>query len=164
MCEWLDKDIIKLETLLHLSVARGYVSKRDLLEVIQCILYKLKTGCQWRCFPYHSPSQGWGCTTKPCMSTFASDIWRGRVGHNPGMPQVFLGHVQCGYGRPASTLRDRECCAIKATRKERLPMQYMSQTDREYRLPCLPLFRVRTTTSTTSPRNFRDSSRGLRFQ
>ena len=67
-------------------------------------------------------------------------------------------------GGPASTLRDGECCAIKTTRKERLPMQYMSQTDREYRLPCPPLFRVRTTTSTTSPRNFRDSSRGLRFQ
>ena len=25
----------------------GYVTKSDLVEVIQCILYKLKTGCQW---------------------------------------------------------------------------------------------------------------------
>ena len=48
MYEVLDKDTIKFEILPHLSVAkRGYVSKSDLLEVIQCILYKLKTGCQW---------------------------------------------------------------------------------------------------------------------
>ena len=43
MYEVLDKDTIKFEILPHLSVAkRGYVSKSDLLEVIQCILYKLK--------------------------------------------------------------------------------------------------------------------------
>jgi len=33
---------------------RGYVSKSDLLEVIQCILYKLKTGCQWHMLPVSS--------------------------------------------------------------------------------------------------------------
>ena len=48
MYEVLDKDTIKFEILPHLSVAkRGYVTKSDLLEVIQCILYKLKTGCLW---------------------------------------------------------------------------------------------------------------------
>lgn len=54
--------------------------------------------------------------------------------------------------------------AIKAARKERLPMPYMSWTDREYRLPCPPPFRVRTTTSTTSPRYFGDCSQSLRLQ
>ena len=48
MYEVLDKDTIKFEILPHLSVAkRGYVTKSDLLEVIQCVLYKLKTGCLW---------------------------------------------------------------------------------------------------------------------
>ena len=48
MYEVLNKDTIKSEILQHLSVAkRGYVSQSDLVEVIQCILYKLKTGCQW---------------------------------------------------------------------------------------------------------------------
>ena len=49
MYEVLDKDTIKSEILRHLSVAkRGYASKSDLAEVIQCIFYKLKTGCQWQ--------------------------------------------------------------------------------------------------------------------
>ena len=48
MYEVLDKGTIKLEFLPQLSVGkRGYVTKSDLTEVIQCILYKLKTGCQW---------------------------------------------------------------------------------------------------------------------
>ena len=44
MYEVLDKVTIKFEILPHLSVAKhGYVTKSDLSEVIQCILYKLKT-------------------------------------------------------------------------------------------------------------------------
>ena len=47
MYEVLDKGTIIFEILPHLFVAkRGYVSKGDLYEVIQCILYKLKTGRQ----------------------------------------------------------------------------------------------------------------------
>ena len=52
MYEVLDKDTIKSEILPHLSVAkRGYVSKSDLAEVIQCLLYKLKTGCKRHMIP-----------------------------------------------------------------------------------------------------------------
>ena len=55
MYEVLDKDTIKFEILPHLSVAkRGYVSKSDLSEVIQCILYKLKMDCQWHMLPVSS--------------------------------------------------------------------------------------------------------------
>ena len=47
MYEVLDKDTIKSEILPHLSVAkRGYGSQSDRVEVIQCLLYKLKTGCK----------------------------------------------------------------------------------------------------------------------
>lgn len=48
MCEVLDKDTIKSEFLPHLSVSKpGGVSKNNLAEVIQHILYKLKNGYQW---------------------------------------------------------------------------------------------------------------------
>ena len=49
MYEVLGKDTIKSKILPHLSLAkRGYVSKSGLAEVIQYILYKLKTGYQWQ--------------------------------------------------------------------------------------------------------------------
>ena len=48
MCEVLDKDTMKSEILPHLSVVkRGYVSKGNQVEVIQCGLHKQKTACQW---------------------------------------------------------------------------------------------------------------------
>jgi len=48
MYEVLDKDTTTSEILRHLSVAkRGYVSKSEPSEVIQCGLRKQKTACQW---------------------------------------------------------------------------------------------------------------------
>lgn len=48
----LDKDTIKNRIMPHLSVAkRGYTSQFDLVEVVNAILYKLKSGCQWRLLP-----------------------------------------------------------------------------------------------------------------
>lgn len=36
----------------YLSVAkRGFTSKFDLEEIVNAILYKLKSGCQWRLLP-----------------------------------------------------------------------------------------------------------------
>ena len=29
------------------QVKRGYASKINLVEILQCIIHKLKTGCQW---------------------------------------------------------------------------------------------------------------------
>lgn len=43
----LDKDTIKKEIKPYLSMAkRGYTFKFDLIEVVNAILYKLKSGCQ----------------------------------------------------------------------------------------------------------------------
>lgn len=48
----LDKDTIKTEILPHLSKAkRGYITQSCLIDVINAILYKLKTGCQWALLP-----------------------------------------------------------------------------------------------------------------
>lgn len=45
----------KNEILPHLSVAkRVYICQSRLSEVIPCILYKLKTGCQWYMLPVSS--------------------------------------------------------------------------------------------------------------
>ena len=53
MYKVLGKDTIKSEIMPHLSVTkRGYVSKSNLVEVIQSILYKLKTDCQWHVLPF----------------------------------------------------------------------------------------------------------------
>ena len=50
--EVLCKDIIRTWILPHLSAgARGPDPTVDLLEVVECILYKLKTGFQWRLLP-----------------------------------------------------------------------------------------------------------------
>ena len=48
----LDKDTIKSKNNAYLSIAkRGYASKFDLIGVVNAILYKLKSGCQWRLLP-----------------------------------------------------------------------------------------------------------------
>ncbi len=55
MYKVLDKDTIISKILPHLSIAkRGYVCKADIVEVINCILYKLKTGVQWRLLPVNA--------------------------------------------------------------------------------------------------------------
>ena len=51
----LDKDTIRIEILPHLSVAkRGFQTTSCLIEVVNSILYKLKTGCQWYLLPVQS--------------------------------------------------------------------------------------------------------------
>jgi transposase len=55
MYKVLDEDTIKNEILPHLSKAkRGFETKSKLEEVINAILYKLKTGCQWAYLPVES--------------------------------------------------------------------------------------------------------------
>lgn len=55
----LDKDTIKNEILPCLSKAkRGYVTQSCLIDVINAILYKLKTGCQWALLPVESLFSG----------------------------------------------------------------------------------------------------------
>lgn len=55
MYKVLSKDIIENEILPHLSTAkRGFETKSCLLEVINSILYKLKTGIQWHMLPVES--------------------------------------------------------------------------------------------------------------
>lgn len=51
----LDKDAIRIEILPHLLLAkRGFKTTSFLIEVVNSILYKLKTGCQWYMLPVSS--------------------------------------------------------------------------------------------------------------
>lgn len=51
----LDKNTIKTEIIPHLSVAkRGFKTKSCQIEIVNSILYKLKTGCQWEFLPVKS--------------------------------------------------------------------------------------------------------------
>ena len=77
MYEALDKDTIKFEILPHLSVAkRGYISKNDLLEVILCIPYKFKTGCQWHMLPVSSILMGSVLHYKTVFGHFRQCEWQ----------------------------------------------------------------------------------------
>lgn len=52
MYKVLSKDTIENEIIPHLSVAkRGFKTKSCLTEIVNCILYKLKTGIQWEYLP-----------------------------------------------------------------------------------------------------------------
>ncbi len=55
MYQVLDEDTINMEILPHLSIAkRGYSTKSELVEIVNAILYKLKTGIQWEYLPVRS--------------------------------------------------------------------------------------------------------------
>jgi transposase len=55
MYQVLDKDTINLEIIPYLSAAkRGFTTKSCLTEIVNAILYKLKTGCQWAFLPVKS--------------------------------------------------------------------------------------------------------------
>lgn len=55
MYQVLDKDIINSEIIPYLSTAeRGYSTKSNMTEIVNSILYKLKTGCQWHMLPVSS--------------------------------------------------------------------------------------------------------------
>jgi len=55
----LDEDTIKNDILPHSSVARrGFICTGELAEVVNAILYKLKTGCQWAYLPVESLFSG----------------------------------------------------------------------------------------------------------
>ena len=55
MYQVLDKDTIISEIVPHLPLAkRGFKTKSSIVEIINSILYKLKTGCQWHMLPVSS--------------------------------------------------------------------------------------------------------------
>ena len=125
MYEVLDKDKIIFEILPHLSVAkRGYVSKSDLSEVIQCILYKLKTGCQWHMLPVSSFFTGrvlhykteYGHFRKWSRNGEWEKVW-GIVLHRY-RSFLDMSSVELDGGH-ATALRGGECCGYQGRKKRK---------------------------------------------
>jgi Transposase and inactivated derivatives len=84
MYKVLDKDTINKEIVPYLAVPkRGFKTKSDIAEIVNCILYKLKTSCQWHMLPVKSLFSGvalhyktvFGYFRKWCKSGVISQIW-----------------------------------------------------------------------------------------
>ena len=77
----LDKDTIKSEIMPHLSVAKkGFITKFDLVEIVNAILYKLKSGCQWRLLPmghlFSGEIPSWNTVFHHYRKWSAKDEWQ----------------------------------------------------------------------------------------
>lgn len=85
-----------------LSVAkRGYSSKFDLVEVVNAILYKLKSGCQWRLLPtghlFSGEGPGWKTVfhhyRKWCEKEEWQKIHSWILSRNKNRPDLSLSHI-----------------------------------------------------------------------
>ena len=170
MYEVLDKDTIKSESLPHLSVAkRGYVTKVTLWRSFSAFSTSWKRAVSGTCFPFQPSSRGGFWATRACMPISASGrgtangkrfgAWCWTVTGLSWTCPVWIWTAATPPRFAVGSAVD-----TKDARKERPPMPSMSQTGKAYRLPCPRLFRVLTTTFTTSPRYFRTCSRILRTQ
>ena len=136
MYEVLDKDTIKSEILPYLSVAkRGYVTKSDLVEVIQCILYKLKTGCQWHMLPVSAIFTGRVLSYKSVYAHFRkwsrNGEWKKVWGMILSRHRSFLDMSSVDLdGSHTTTLRGGECCGYQG-RKKRTTTNAIYVTDRQ---------------------------------
>ena len=136
MYEVLDKDTIKSEILPYLSVAkRGYVTKSDLVEVIQCILYKLKTGCQWHMLPVSAIFTGRVLSYKSVYAHFRKwsrngewkKVWGMILSHHRSFLDMSSVDLD---GSHTTTLRGGECCGYQG-RKKRTTTNAIYVTDRQ---------------------------------
>ena len=86
----------------YLSIAkRGFSSRFDLAEIVNAILYKLKSGCRWRLLPprhlFSGEPPGWNtvfhhyrkwCVREEWGKTY-SDILR----KNKSVPDLYIPHI-----------------------------------------------------------------------
>ena len=84
MYQVLDKDTIEMEIIPYIPLPkRGFAPKVPLVEIINCILYKLKTGVQWHLLPVESLFSGrvlhyktvFGHYRKWCEQGIWKDCW-----------------------------------------------------------------------------------------
>ena len=81
MYQVLDKDTINSEIIPYLPKAkRGFNTKSNMVEIVNCILCKLKTGCQWHMLPVSSLFSGIVLSYKTVFGHFRkwckSGIWQ----------------------------------------------------------------------------------------
>lgn len=105
----LDKDTIKIRTLPYLSVVkRGFTSKFDLLEMVNALLYQLRSGCRWQflspdyLFSGKPPSQNTAFQhySKWCVRAEWRKAYANVVSQNKAAPDLSLSHID-GSHTPA---------------------------------------------------------------
>ncbi len=105
----LGKDTIKSEIMPYLSVAkRGFTSKFDLVEMVNAILYKLKSGCQWRLLPighlFSGEGPSWNTVFHHYRKWSVKDewqrVWATILGKNKNSLDLSIAHID-GSHTPA---------------------------------------------------------------
>ena len=121
----LDKDTINKEIMPYLPVAkRGYVSRFDLADMVNAILYKLKTGCQWASLPVLHLFEGKSPSYKTvfhhyrkwCRSGEWERLFSMLVRKYRSHLDLSLSHID-GSHTPA--LRGGECVAYQGRKKRK---------------------------------------------
>ena len=136
MYQVLDKDIIENEIVPNLPTAkRGFSPRAPLSEIVNCILYKLKTGVQWAYLPvkslfgdqvlsYQSVFYHY---RKWCISNVWEDCWIQLLSKNKSKLDLSSGDLD---GSHTSALRGGEEVAYQG-RKKRKTSTALYFTDRQ---------------------------------
>jgi transposase len=136
MYKVLDKDTIEFEILPHLSIAkRGFKTKSCLIEIVNCILYKLKTGIQWHMLPVKSLFSKtilnyktvFGHFRKWCKKGEWEYTWISILSNHKKMLDLSSGDID---GSHTTALRGGEEVAYQ-TRKKRKTTNSLYLTDRQ---------------------------------
>ena len=128
-----------MEILPYMTTAkRGYTSKGDLCEVIQCILYKLKTGCQWHMIPTVAIFTGVVLHYKIILGKFRQwckdgswqKSWESLLGRN--RDKIYLSSADL-YGNHTVARRGGEEVGGAAHKAAQTTTPYLSLTVRAFR-------------------------------
>lgn len=129
----------------YLSIAkRGYTSKFDLIEVVNAILYKLKSGCRWRLLPighlFSGEGPSWNAVfhhyRKWCKKEEWQKIYSRILSRNKSKLDLSISHID-GSHTPA--YRGRETLNIRAERNDVRPTRSFSRTIKAFHSPCTSL-------------------------
>ena len=123
MIRILDKGTILRLIVPHLSVAkRGFTCRTSLANVVSAIIYKFRTGCQWRFLPIKSLIPGekikYGAVYHHFRKWTKDGSWKRvrkmLIRHNPAVLDLSLGHFDGTHSR---ALRGGAACGYQHRKK-----------------------------------------------
>lgn len=110
----LSKDMIEKWILPYLSLGkRGFKTRVAVIEIVECILYRLKTGCQWRQLPvkqfFSDEELKWGAVfyyfNKWSKAGCWKEIWINLLRSNLGQLDLSSAELDGSARRPAIPLQ-----------------------------------------------------------
>ena len=130
----------------YLSVAkRGFTSKFDLWEIVNAILYKLKSGCQWHFLTlghlFNGDAPSWNTVFQHYRKWCKKDEWRKAYAKvlSSNKDAIDLSHSHIN-GSHTPALRDGEYAEYRDIRNEGPPMCFSSLTIKVSLCPSNPLY------------------------